>query len=147
MPLAERRPPMRLAKIVSFLVFLVACHSSSPPVSSPPAEDDAQRDQRSGGAETQDGGTASADLHSQLASLDASLDEIGKRIATTADAAKSELKEQLAAIEKRRDVIKAQLKQLADQADARAAKVRREARTALKDLQRDMQKLADRLKP
>jgi TolA-binding protein len=140
------RPPMRPAKIVSLLVFLVACHSSSPPVSSPPA-DDAQRDQRSGAAESQDGGTASADLHSQLASLDASLDDLGKRIATTADAAKSELKEQLAAIEKRRDVIKAQLKQLADQADARAAKVRSEARTALKDLQRDMQKLADRLKP
>jgi DNA anti-recombination protein RmuC len=139
---------MRVAKIACFLVACVACHSSSPPpVSSPPADNNAQKDQPSGAAEAKDGTTERVTLQSELASLDTSLDELGKRIAATTDAAKSDLKQEFAAIEKRRDVIKSQLQQLADQADARAAKVRRETRTALKDLQRDMQKLADRLKP
>jgi DNA anti-recombination protein RmuC len=139
---------MRVVKIACLLVACVACHTSSPPpVSAPPADTNAQKDQPSGAAEAQDGTTARVTLQSELASLDASLDELGKRIAATTDAAKSDLKQEFAAIEKRRDVIKSQLQQLADQADARAAKIRRETRTALKDLQHDMQKLADRLKP
>jgi chromosome segregation ATPase len=140
---------MTITKLAPFLVsiLLVACGGSSPPPASPPPADSAGTGTAPGATEGQDDDANRVSLKSELASLDASLDDLGKRIEKSTDAAKADLQAQLAGLQKRRDVVKAQLQDLADKADDRAVKVRREARTALKDLQHDLQKLADRLKP
>ena len=61
-------------------------------------------------------------------------------------AASANVQVELANLQKRYDAVKAQLKELGDKADDKAASLRKEAKTAADDLKRDLDRFADRLR-
>ncbi len=139
---------MNFPALVSLvLVSLSACAGKSPPPASVASPSAGAETDHPGVAGSQDATATRADLRDELAALDASLGDLSKLVAQTTSAVKADLEQQLAALQNRRDVVAAQIQTLADEADAQGVKARREARAALKGLQRDLQHLTDRLNP
>lgn len=87
------------------------------------------------------------DLKGDLAGVDAALSDLNKRLEVARDAVKADLQEQLAALQKRDDELKAQLRVTEMHADAEAEKARHKIHRAIMDLKSDMQHLADRIQP
>ena len=134
---------LKLILVVSLL--LAACGGDSlPPASSPAMA------ASSGGVQPAEAGapkttTAREDLEGDLASVDASLSDLNGRLGSAREAAKAELQQQLVALQKRDDELKAQLKEAGARADAEAEKARRRIHEAVMDMKSDLRRLADRL--
>jgi chromosome segregation ATPase len=125
----------------------IACAGSSPPASSPPPAASAAEPQSTGAAEVQGQKKERDDLKGDLAGVDAALSDLNKRLEVARDAVKADLQEQLAALQKRDDELKAQLRVTEMHADAEAEKARHKIHRAIMDLKSDMQHLADRIQP
>ena len=135
---------MTLPKLLPFCasLLLTACAGSSPPPASAPSDGSSSGD---GATEAQGDAKLRIDLKGEIASVDASMADLNQRVGTARDAVKADLQVQLAALQKRDDELKSQLKATGTSADAEGEKIRRNIHQAILDLKGDVQKLADKI--
>jgi chromosome segregation ATPase len=126
-------------------LWLAACGGNSLPPASSPATAAPGGEPQPTGASAPKETTLREDLKGELASLDASLSDLNKRLGSARDSVKAEVQERLAALEKRDDELKAQLKEAGARADVEAEKARRQIHEAVVDMKSDVKRLADRL--
>jgi len=147
--ISHAAPAMTVAKLLPFCacLLLTACAGSSPPpASTPPTAASSGTDPQPGGATDAQGDTKQrSDLKSDLASVDAALADLNVRIGAARDAVKADLQVQLAALQKRDDELKAQLRATGASVDAEGEKMRRNIHKAIMDLKGDMQQLTDKI--
>jgi chromosome segregation ATPase len=84
-------------------------------------------------------------IKTELASIDAALADLNKRLEGARDSVKADLQQQLTVLQKRDDELKAKLKATETGANAQAEKVRDQIHQGLIDLRNDMNKLTDRI--
>jgi chromosome segregation ATPase len=128
-------------------LLLAGCEGNSLPPASPPpppAASAAEPHDASAG-ETQGETKERDDLKADLAAVDVSLADLNKRLDVARDAVKADLQQQVAALQKRDEALKAHLKAIETRADAEAEKARRDIHRAIMDLKSDMQHIADRV--
>jgi hypothetical protein len=131
---------------ISFV--LTACGAgAAPPASSAPppaAQSDLDGGSPAGsqGAATE---TEGAELRSELATVGARLQELTKKLDGARDDVKADMTAQIAALQKRDDELKAQLKAIEARVGADAEKARHELHGAIVDLEKRLQGVADRI--
>jgi chromosome segregation ATPase len=127
-------------------LLLAGCEGSSrPPASPPPPAASAAEPHDAGAGETQGETKERDDLKADLAAVDVSLTDLNKRLEIARDAVKADLQQQVAALQKRDEALKAHLKTIETRADAEAEKARRDIHRAIMDLKSDMRHIADRV--
>ncbi len=127
-------------------VLLTACAThSSPPVSCPPPPAPGTESQPTGATEAQGEMKEPGDLKNELAAVDAALTDLSKRLEVARGEGTADLKQQLAALQKRGDDLEAQLRAAGTGAATEAENARREIHRAAIALQLDIMQFAERI--
>ena len=134
-----------MTKLSAFLpvLLLAACASSSPPPASSPSP--ASSSAAAGATEPQGEGKLAADVKSEVGAVDAALADLDKRLDAARDTVQARLRQQLVALQKRDDELKARFTSLGTRADAASNQARDEIHRALVDLRAEMNRLTERV--
>ncbi len=127
-------------------LLLAACGGNSPPPArSASSATPETASQPSASATPQSETKDREDFKSDLAAVDVRLKELSRKVEVARDDAKTNLTQQLDALQKRDDEVKAQLRTTEARGGVDAEKARRELREALVDLRKRLEGLADRI--
>jgi hypothetical protein len=124
---------------------LLACAEGKPPPSSPAAAASSSQPPTAGATEAQGVSRARPALERELATIDANLSDLARRVQVAQEAVNAELQQQLAILQKRDDDLRAQLQATSDAADEGARRAHREIQRAIRVLDQDIKQLEERL--